>query len=150
MGTLKRATGASIITVFLVGAAWANWSDSFDGGKFGLTWQFLSFPQVTGTFKQTILPGDAGNYYLAFKETLPSSKGGAAFAAGFGSAEKFKDVRVGATVNVAGDACHNYYGLLARASYVIDPDGKLTRHRARASWRTATSCTSTMRAVRRI
>jgi len=33
---------------------------------------------------------------------------------------------VGATVNVAGDTRSNYYGLLARASYFIDPDGKLT------------------------
>jgi hypothetical protein len=127
MGTWKRAIGASVIAVLWAGAAYANWSDSFDGGKFGLTWQFLSFPQVTGTFKQTVTPGDAGNYFLTFKETLTSSKGGAAFAAGFGSAEKFKDVRVGAMVNVAGDACHNYYGLLARASYVMDPDGKLTK-----------------------
>ena len=110
----------------LVGIASANWADSFDGGKLNLNWQFLSFPQVTGTFKQTITPGEAGNYYLAFKETVTSSKGGAAFAAGFGSAEKFKDVRVGATVNVTGDACHYYYGLLARGSYIIDSDGKLT------------------------
>lgn len=126
MGTVKRAIWASIITVCLVGIASANWADSFDGGKLNLTWQFLSFPQVTGTFKQTVTPGEAGNYYLAFKETLMSSKGGAAFAAGFGSSEKFKDVRVGATVNVVGDACRNYYGLLARGSYIIDPDGKLT------------------------
>jgi hypothetical protein len=127
MGTVRRAIWASIITVALVGIASANWADSFDGGKLNLSWQFLSFPQVTGTFKQTVTPGGAGNYYLAFKETLPSSKGGAAFAAGFGSAEKFKDVRVGATVNVAGDACHYYYGLLARGSYIMDPDGKLTK-----------------------
>lgn len=126
MGTVKRAIWASIITGCLVGVASANWSDSFDGGKLNLNWQFLSFPQVTGTFKQTVTPGEAGNYYLAFKETLTSSKGGAAFAAGFGSAEKFKDVRVGATVNVAGDACHYYYGLLARGSYIVDTDGKLT------------------------
>ena len=33
------------------------------------------------------------------------------------------DVRVGAVVNVAGDASHNHHGLLARASYLIDPDG---------------------------
>ncbi|MCX5647300.1 MAG: hypothetical protein NTZ17_21855 [Phycisphaerae bacterium] len=126
MGTVKRAMWASIITVCLGGAVYANWSDSFDGGKLNLNWQFLSFPQVTGTFKQTVTPGDAGNSFLTFTETVTSSKGGAAFAAGFGSAEKFKDVRVGAVVNVAGDACHNYYGLLARGSYFVDPDGKLT------------------------
>ena len=33
---------------------------------------------------------------------------------------------MGATVNVAGDTRYNYYGLIARASYFIDPDGKLT------------------------
>jgi len=126
MGILKRAIWASIITVFLVGAVYANWSDSFDGGKLNLTWQFLSFPQVTGTFKQTITPGEAGNYYLTFTETTPMAKGGSAFAAGFGSTEKFKDVRVSATLNLAGDTRYNYYGLMARASYFIDPDGKLT------------------------
>jgi hypothetical protein len=126
MGTLRRATWAFIIAVSIVGVASANWSDSFDGGKLNLSWTFLSFPQVTGTFKQTITPGANGNYYLTFKETVTSSKGGAAFAAGFGSKETFKDVRVGATVNVSGDAVHNYYGLLARGSYFVDPDGKLT------------------------
>jgi len=126
MGTLKRAIGASIITVCLAGAVYANWSDSFDGGKLNLNWTFVSFPQVTGTFKQTVTPGEAGNYSLTFTETTPMAKGGSAFAAGFGSTEKFKDVRVGATVNVAGDTTYNYYGLMARGSYFIDPDGKLT------------------------
>ena len=127
MSTSKRIVWALVIVVAFAGVGFANWADSFDGGKLNLsTWKFLSFPQVTGTFKQTFPAGEGGNNYLAFTETVTSSKGGAAFGAGFGSAEKFKDVRVGATVNVAGDACHNYYGLIARASYFVDPDGKLT------------------------
>lgn len=126
MGTVRRATWASIITVFLVGTVSANWSDSFDGGKLNLNWTFLSFPQVAGTFKQTPTTGADGNPYLAYTETTDTSKGGAAFAAGFGSTEKFKDVRVAATVNVTGDTRSNYYGLIARAAYVIDKDGKLS------------------------
>jgi hypothetical protein len=127
MGTLRRATWAFIIAVSIVGTAAANWSDSFDGGKLNLSWTFLSFPQMTGTFKQTITtPADSNNYYLTFTETTPTALGGAAFAAGFGSTEKFKDVRVSATVNVAGDTTYCYYGLIARASYFVDPDGKLT------------------------
>jgi hypothetical protein len=127
MGTRSKTICALAVTVLLAGAAYANWSDSFDGGQFNLaTWQFLSFPQVTGTFTQTVTEGDQGNFYLTFKETSSVAVGGAAFGAGFGSNEKFKDVRIGATVNVAGDACHNYYGLLARGSYFVDPDGKLT------------------------
>jgi hypothetical protein len=109
-----------------VGTAAANWSDSFDGGKLNLNWTFVSFPDVAKTFKSTVTAGAAGNYYLTFTETTPTSKGGSAFSAGFGSSEKFKDVRVGATVNLAGDTTYNYYGLIARASYFIDPDGKLT------------------------
>jgi len=127
MGTLSKLIGALTVVVVLAGAVYGNWSDSFDGGKLNLNWTFVSFPDVTGTFKQTITPGEAENYYLTFTETTPMAQGGAAFAAGFGTDEKFKDVRVGATVNVTGNDCHYfYYGLLARASYFIDPDGKLT------------------------
>jgi len=126
MSILKRTVWAAMIAAVWAGAASANWSDSFDGGKLNLSWTFVSFPQVTGTFKQTITPGEAGNYYLTFTETTPVAKGGSAFAAGFGSTEKFKDVRVGATLNLAGDTRYNYYGLMARGSYFIDPDGKLT------------------------
>ncbi len=128
MGTVTtKATRVLSIVAILASVGYANWSDSFDGGTFNLaTWQFPSFPQVTGTFKQTFTPAGEGNHYLAFTETTPVSQGGAAFGAGFGSTEKFKDVRVGAVVNVAGDASHSYYGLLARGSYFIDPDGKMT------------------------
>jgi hypothetical protein len=126
MSTLKRATGAFIIAMAMASVACANWSDSFDGGKLNLNWTFVSFPDVAKTFKQTVTPGEAGNYYLTFTETTAVAKGGSAFSAGFGSSEKFKDVRVGATVNLAGDTRYCYYGLIARASYFIDPDGKLT------------------------
>jgi hypothetical protein len=128
MGTVKKTIWALMITVLLAGAAYANWSDSFDGGKLNLNWTFVSFPDVTGTFKQTITAGADGNdYYLTFTETTPVAQGGSAFAAGFGTDEKFKDVRVGATVNVSGNDCHYfYYGLIARASYFVDPDGSLT------------------------
>lgn len=127
MGKLAKGTWVLAIVAMLTSVGYANWSDSFDGGQFGLTWTFVSFPQVTGTFKQTLTPGEAGNGYLTFTETTPMAQGGSAFAAGFGSPEKFKDVRVGATVNVSGNDCHYfYYGLLARASYFIDPDGKMT------------------------
>lgn len=121
------ATGVLAIVAVLACTCYANWSESFDNGKFDLTWTFVSFPQVTGTFKQTVTPGEAGDDYLMFTETTAVAQGGSAFAAGFGSDEKFKDIRVGATVNVTGNDCHYFsYGLIARASYFIDPDGKMT------------------------
>ncbi len=126
MGTLRRATWAFIIAAGIVGTTSANWSESFDGGKLNLTWTFLSFPQVAGTFKQEVKADALGNYYLSYTETSPTALGGAAFAAGFGSTEKFKDVRVSATVNVTGDTTFCYYGLIARASYILDKDGKLS------------------------
>jgi hypothetical protein len=116
-----------MITVVFVGATYANWSDSFDGGKFGLTtWKWLSYPQVKNTYTQTVLTTADGNGYLALKETTAASATalGAAFGIGFGSEEKFTDVRVAATVNVTGNASHNYHGLAARSSYIIN-DGKL-------------------------
>ncbi|HNS20806.1 MAG TPA: hypothetical protein PKH24_09920 [Sedimentisphaerales bacterium] len=127
MSTSIRAMSVLAVVGLLASVCAANWSDSFDNGQFGLTWTFVSFPQVTGTFKQTLASDEAGNGYLTFTETTAVAQGGSAFAAGFGSNEKFKNVRVGATVNVTGDDCHYfYYGLMARASYFMDPDGKLT------------------------
>jgi len=127
MNRVSRIIVALGILCVLAGAGYANWADSFNDGAFDLaTWQFPVFPDVTGTFTQTIMAGADGNDYLAFEETSSVGVGGAAFGAGFGSDEKFKDVRVGAVINVAGDATHNYYGFLARASYFIDPDGSLT------------------------
>ncbi len=127
MSILRRAIGAFMIAMVVAGAASANWSDSFDGGKPGLTtWKWLSYPQVKPTYTQTFLKTADGNGYLVLKETTAASATalGAAFGIGFGTDEKFTDVRVGATVNVTGDACHNYYGLAARSSYIIN-DGKM-------------------------
>jgi hypothetical protein len=131
MGTRSKTICALAVTVLWAGAAYANWADSFDGGQLGLsTWTFAACPQVTGTYQGTVQTDPNGNGYLVLSETTPYNTGagqyGAAFGAAFGSEEKFKDVRVGATLNVGGDACHSYYGLLARASYFIDPDGKLS------------------------
>ena len=97
------ATGVLAIVAVLACTCYANWSESFDNGKFDLTWTFVSFPQVTGTFKQTITPGEAGDDYLMFTETTAVAQGGSAFAAGFGSDEKFKDVRVRQALNYAVD-----------------------------------------------
>jgi hypothetical protein len=131
MGTRSKTICALALTVLLAGAAYANWADSFDGGQLGLsTWTFAACPQVTGTYKGTVQTAADGNGYLVLSETTPYDTGagkyGAAFGAAFGSPEKFKDVRVGATLNVGGDVCHSYYGLLARASYFIDPDGSVS------------------------
>jgi len=127
MGTSKRIAWVLTIVVASAGVGLANWADSFDGGQPNLTtWQFLCFPQLTGTFKQPIKTSPDGNPYLALSETSSAGVGGTQFGMGLGSAEEFTDVRVGAVVNVTGDASHNHHGLGARAAYIIDPDGKLT------------------------
>lgn len=126
MNASVKVTRVLAIVAALASVGLADWADSFDGGQLGLQWTFVSFPQVAGTFKQTITATEGGNHYLTFTETTAVAKGGSAFSAGFGTSEKFKDVRVGATVNVAGDTRYCYYGLIARASYFIDKDGKLT------------------------
>ncbi|UCD52984.1 MAG: hypothetical protein JSW27_10160 [Phycisphaerales bacterium] len=120
----------SVVTVVAVlvfaGVGLANWVETFDGGELDLTtWQFLAYPAIAGTFTQPIKLGDDGNHYVVFDEPSSISVGGAAFGAGFGSAEQFADVRVGATVNVAGDASHAYHGLIARGSYQVS-DGSWT------------------------
>jgi hypothetical protein len=105
----------------------ANWSESFDGDELDLaTWQFLPFPDLAKTFTDAILVDPNGNKYLSLDETTAAGAGGSAFGAGFGSDEVFTDVRVGAIVNVTGDASRNHHGLIARAVYVIDPDGSVT------------------------
>jgi hypothetical protein len=108
--------------------AWADWSDHFTDGAYDLsTWEFHAYPQVPGVtqFKGTIVAGPEDNHYLSLDEALPYSGGGAAFGMAFGSSEDFADVRLGATVNVTGDASHNYHGLGARANFVIS-DGSQT------------------------
>ena len=112
------------------GTAQANWSESFDGTELDLpTWQFHAYPDVTKTFTATVLTEPDGNKYLSLDETTSfdtdTGSYGSAFGAGFGSDEVFNDVRVGAVVNVTGDASRNYCGLTARATYIID-DGSVT------------------------
>ena len=116
------------LVVAASGTAQANWSESFDGDDLDLpTWQYHCFPDVTKTFTATILAEPDGNKYLSLDETTSYNTGedsyGSAFGAGFGSDEVFTDVRVGAVVNVTGDASRNYCGLTARSTHFIDPDG---------------------------
>ncbi|MBN1804345.1 MAG: hypothetical protein JW837_03770 [Sedimentisphaerales bacterium] len=123
----KAAVVYVIVSLVLFGTLQANWSESFDGDELDLaTWQFFPFPDVTKTFTSTIEVDPNGNKYLIFDETSSTGKGGSAFGAGFGTDEVFTDVRLGAVVNVTGDASHNHHGLLARTVYVVDPDGSVT------------------------
>jgi len=116
-----------VVGLVVNGTLQANWFESFDGDELDLvTWQFLPFPDVTKTFTNTIEVDPNGNKYLSLGETSSAGAGGSAFGAGFGSDEVFTDVRVGAIVNVTGDASRNHHGLLARAVYIIDPDGSVT------------------------
>jgi len=104
----------------------ANWLETFNDGEFDLTtWKFLSYPAITGTLDSTIKPGVQGNDYLGMQESSSVNEGGSAFALALGSDEPFADVRVGAVVNVAGDASHSYCGLGARAAYIMD-DGSIS------------------------
>ncbi len=106
----------------------ADWSDHFTDGTFDLpTWDLHSYPQMPGLtqFKGTIITDPEDNHYLSLDEGLPASSGGAAFGMAFGSSEAFADVRLGAVVNVTGDASHHYHGLGARANFVIS-DGTQT------------------------
>jgi hypothetical protein len=115
------------LVVFFNGTTRANWIETFDGDQLDLpTWDFNSFPDVTKTFTNTIVTDPNGNKYLSLDETSSADVGGSAFGSGFGSDEVFTDVRIGAVVNVTGDASHNYCGLVGRTEYFIDPDGSLT------------------------
>ncbi|MHC4807560.1 MAG: hypothetical protein ACYTBX_15055 [Planctomycetota bacterium] len=101
------------------GTAQANWFETFDGNEPDLTtWQFSCYPDMTKTFTHTIVAEPDGNKYLSLDETTlyntDAGSYGSAFGAGFGSDEVFTDVRVGAVVNVTGDASWNYCGLVAR------------------------------------
>lgn len=127
MSTSAKAAWVLAIVAALASAGYANWADSFDGGTYNLTtWKWLSYPMVTDTYTQTLVTTDEGNTYVALKETtsVGAPVPGSAFGIGFGSEEKFTDVRVAATVNVAGDASHNYHGLATRSTYVVN-DGKI-------------------------
>jgi len=115
------------LIAFASDSARANWLETFDGDTFDLpTWDFNPFPDLAKTFTHTIVTDPNGNKYLSLDETTSVGVGGSAFGGGFGSDEVFTDVRVGAVVNVVGDASWNYCGLIARATYIIDPDGSIT------------------------
>jgi hypothetical protein len=114
------------LLVVLAGTAQGNWAETFNNNTFDLTtWKFLVYPDVTKTFTPEIKPDPNGSDYLSFTETSSAGVGGSAFGAGFGSEEVFNDVRIGAVVNVVGDASHNYCGLAGRTSYFID-DGSVS------------------------
>ena len=116
---------AGLITI-TIGPARANWMETFNGDVLDLpTWQFVPLPDVTKTFTNTIVTDPNGNKYLSLDETTSEADMGSQFGAGFID-EVFTDVRVGAIVNVTGDASRAYHGLLARLTYIIDPDGSIT------------------------
>ncbi len=124
---LKRAKKLVVIcavlglTVLVSGPAQANWSETFGGNAFDLaTWQFECVPDMTKTYTGTIQDGPDDNDYLALAETTSLGVGGSAFGGAFGSNEKFTDVRVGAVVNVVGDASRNNYVLIGRGAYTIE------------------------------
>ena len=128
MNRWARIAGMMGVICFFAGSTSADWIDTFSHGEFDLsTWQFQAYPGIPGVtqFDGTIAGHPEGNTYLSLDETLSYSAGGAAFGMAFGSEEDFAEVRLGAVVNVTGDASHNYHGLGARANYVIS-DGSQT------------------------
>ena len=133
-GKLKHFAVVCALAALLVavsGTTQANWFETFDGEQLDLpAWQFHVFPEATKTFTHTIKTESNGNKYLSLDETvsynLDGGSYGSGFGMGFGSNEEFTDVRVGAVVNVTGDASRNYCGLGARTTYIID-DGSLTQ-----------------------
>jgi len=131
MRNLEAICAVVVLIVAVSGTAQANWEETFDGMGFDLTtWTFGCFPDVTKTFSATIKDGPGDDDYLGLDETTAFDLGGgsygSAFGMGFGSTEDFSDVRVGALVNITGDASRNYFGVAARAGWFIDPDGTMT------------------------
>jgi hypothetical protein len=113
--------------VLLAGSASrADWLETFDGDQLDqATWLFSPFPDVTKTFTHTIVTDPNGNKYLSIDETTSEAENGSQFGAAFID-EIFTDVRVGAIVNVTGDASRAHHGLLGRMTAIIDPDGSVT------------------------
>ncbi|UCC97866.1 MAG: hypothetical protein JSW66_18720 [Phycisphaerales bacterium] len=113
----------TLLLVALSGTAQANWIDTFNNNTFDLaTWEFLAVPNFTTTYNGIIQDGPDDNDYLSLVETtsIGATPPGSIFGGAFGSNEQFTDVRVGAVVNVAGDASRNNYVLLGRAEYIVD------------------------------
>ncbi len=126
MASARFVVRTIICLVLAMGTlAQANWHETFDDGAFDLsTWLFRAYPEVTGTFDAALETGDDGNGFLSLSETSSLSVGGSAIGVGFGSTEEFADARVGALVNITGDA-RSYHGLTARTTYFLD-DGSLS------------------------
>ncbi len=108
LGCIGTVCLIATLLVAAGGTTQANWLETFNGAQLDLpTWQFTCFPDVTKTYKNTIVTAPDGNKYLSLDETTPydtdKGKFGSAFGAAFGSPEVFNDVRVGAIVNVVGD-----------------------------------------------
>lgn len=125
--TCPRALAHAILCLALFPAALAhaNWYESFNDNSFDLTtWQFRAYPEGAGTFSADIQDGPEADDFLALVEPSSLGVGGSAFGIGIGSPEQFADVRVGALVNISGDA-RNYHGLAARTSYFTD-DGTIS------------------------
>ncbi|MHC4510246.1 MAG: hypothetical protein ACYTAO_15050 [Planctomycetota bacterium] len=110
----------------LSGTAQANWLETFDNNTFDVaTWEFVPYPDLAKTYGGTIQDGPDDNDYLALAETTSLAVGGSAFGGAFVSNESFTDVRIGAVINVLGDASRNNYALLGRAEYIMD-DGSIS------------------------
>jgi hypothetical protein len=103
----------------------ANWLETFGGNALDHAWTWGCYPDVTTTFSHPIKDGAGDDDYLGLDETTPSDQFGSQFGMGFGAGD-FADVRVGAVVNVTGDASRNYSGIAARANSFVDPDGSIT------------------------
>jgi len=120
--TWQRQTALIVLLVATAAFAQTNWVETFsDNALDQAGWIFLCYPDVAGTFTHTVTSDDTGNGYLSLDETnsVGGMPPGSAFGfAGVGGAE-FTDVRVGAVVNVTGDANRNYAALAGRASYTI-------------------------------
>ncbi len=126
MGRLLTTYFLFVFILFVNSTTQANWSETFDGNAFDLTtWQFYAYPDLTKSFSGTIQDGPDDNDYLVLAETSGVTAGGSQFGLAIGSDEEFRDVRVGAVVNVTGDL-RNYHGLAARVTYFIDSDSSIT------------------------
>ena len=124
----SSATICALMALVLLATvtAQADWSETFDGDPLDLSaWQFVPLPDVTKTFTDTILTDPNGNKYVSLDEITSQADNGSQFGAGY-QEEVFTDVRVGAIVNVTGGASRAYHGLMARLTYIIDPDGSIT------------------------
>ncbi|UCD51334.1 MAG: hypothetical protein JSW27_01620 [Phycisphaerales bacterium] len=120
MTSTRFLRGTSVCLVLVLSTlTQANWTESCDGAFDVSTWLFRAYPEGTGTFSATIAEGPEGNGYLTLAETNSRNVGGSVLGLGLVTSEEFADVRVGALVNLTGDA-RSYHGLGARTTYFLD------------------------------